>query len=155
MCLRLVYFNKDHPQNHTIRKRIKKDWCFEVFEDGEWNRKMVNEVLPVMREKLRRLTTEFRHEFLLDRVYEETQRADTEGRNLLGTAEMIRNVFISNLNRFPCARLPLDTVRFDDDVTTQKVRAMVIACEKRRETVDEWLDQDIDLCDGRKHIHAT
>lgn len=47
-------FHKDHPENHNLAKRVKKDPFIHVFDGEEWKPKMVQDALEQLFAKMER-----------------------------------------------------------------------------------------------------
>ena len=47
-----IYFNKEYPQNQTIKKTCKKDNMVKIFQNDEWKPQMVEDVFKRMSSKV-------------------------------------------------------------------------------------------------------
>lgn len=78
-ALDLLYFNADHPENHTVRKHNKKSDLIELrLRDGTWEYIGSKEAVSRLKENTERaLNTEFleiKHTTLKDLLYAKTKR---------------------------------------------------------------------------------
>lgn len=77
--LDLVYFNKDHPENQTLRKRVKKSPVIETRDkDDYWNPEDSRSVVRIVSENLTSLLNvqlvQVRFEYMEHLIYEKTKR---------------------------------------------------------------------------------
>lgn len=52
-AIQFVYFNKDYPENQTVRKRVKRDHSMEVMENNQWKPILCSQGIPLIRERLK------------------------------------------------------------------------------------------------------
>jgi len=52
-AIQFVYFNKDYPENQTVRKRVKRDHSMEVMENNQWKTILCSKGIPIIRERLK------------------------------------------------------------------------------------------------------
>ena len=50
--MKKIYFNKEYPQNQTIKKTCKKDNMVKIFEHDQWKNRVINDVFKRMSEKM-------------------------------------------------------------------------------------------------------
>ena len=50
--IQLIYFNKDCPENQTVRKLVKRDHSMEVMENNEWKPMLCSQGIPMLREHM-------------------------------------------------------------------------------------------------------
>ena len=48
--IQLIYFNKDCPENQTVRKLVKRDHSMEVMENNQWKPMLCSQGIPMLRE---------------------------------------------------------------------------------------------------------
>ena len=50
--MKKIYFNKEYPQNQTIKKTCKKDKMVKIFEHDQWKNRVINDVFKRMSGKM-------------------------------------------------------------------------------------------------------
>ena len=50
--MKKIYFNKEYPQNQTIKKTCKKDNMVKIFEHDQWKNRVINDVFKRMSGKM-------------------------------------------------------------------------------------------------------
>ena len=53
-----IYYNKEHPENHNIKKPNKKDNYMKVYDGTKWQTKIANETVKTMLDR-------YNHEFMI------------------------------------------------------------------------------------------
>ena len=50
--MKKIYFNKDYPQNQTIKKTCKKDKMVKIFDHNQWKNRVIHDVFKRMSGKM-------------------------------------------------------------------------------------------------------
>jgi len=93
--LKLVHFNKDFPENQTIRKSVKKDVSAEIhLGEGRWERRPTREVIETFKGQTSKrlcdslqtnVNTKYKHDdmYLKEILYEQSKEASGNTDSLL------------------------------------------------------------------------